>query len=120
MKNVNLEIESGEVHALLGPNASGKSTLAHALMGIPGYEVAKGSILLNGKDITDLPMEERAKLGMALAFQHPPMIKGLKLSRLLQKISKQTIDIRKFPVNPDLLAREIMLVSLAARESSVR
>lgn len=107
VKNVNLEIGGGEVYALLGPNASGKSTLAHALMGIPGYEIVKGNVLLDGEDITNLPVEERSKLGMALAFQHPPAIKGLKLSGLLQKISKQTIDMREFPVDPDLLVREI-------------
>lgn len=107
VNGVNLEIGSGETHALLGPNASGKSTLAHALMGIPSYEIVRGSISLDGEDITNLPAEERSKLGVAIAFQHPPAVKGVKLSELIQKISRQTIDIGKFPVDSSLLGREI-------------
>lgn len=107
VKAVNLEMERGEVHVLLGPNASGKSTLAHALMGIPGYDTMKGRILFDGRDITNLPMEERSRLGMALAFQHPPAIKGVKLSKLLERISKQKIDVKEFPMDSSLLMREI-------------
>jgi Fe-S cluster assembly ATP-binding protein len=88
LKGLNLEIAEGETHALLGPNASGKSTLAKVLLGNPKYKVTKGRIIFAGKDITKLPPEKRVKLGLALAWQAPPAIKGLKLSDLLGKISK--------------------------------
>jgi Fe-S cluster assembly ATP-binding protein len=87
LRGVNLEIKKGEIHALLGPNGSGKSTLASVIAGIPGYSI-KGKIFFEGKDITKLPPEKRVKLGIAMVFQQPPAIKGVKLSSLLEKISK--------------------------------
>jgi len=108
LKGVNLEIREGEIHALLGPNASGKSTLAYAIMGFPEYEVTSGKIWFEGKDITNLPIEERAKLGIALAFQNPPSIKGVTLSALLKTISKQTFNVKDLPVSfSEILEREI-------------
>jgi len=107
LKKINMEIKDGETHALLGPNASGKSTLVYTMMGFPNYKVTGGKIVFNGKDITDLPIEERTKLGIASAFQHPPSIKGLKLSKLLEKIGRRTIDTEKFSVGTDLLEREV-------------
>ncbi len=107
LREINLDVKKGEVHALLGPNASGKSTLAYAMMGLPGYKVTGGEINFNGRDIKRLPIEERVKLGMTLAFQHPPAIRGVKLSKLLEKTSRQTVDVKEFSVNPDLLGREI-------------
>ena len=107
LRNISLEIKKAEVHALLGPNASGKSTLAQVIMGFPDYNVKEGKISFNGRNITSLSIEKRAKLGISLAFQHPPTIKGVKLSKLLEKISRQAIDIKEFSLNPDLLKREI-------------
>jgi len=107
LRGINIGIKKAEVHALLGPNASGKSTLAQAIMGFPDYKITAGGISFKRKDITNVSIEERAKLGMALVFQHPPTIKGIKLSKLLEKISKQTVDIKEFSVNPDILEREI-------------
>jgi len=107
LRGINIEIKKTEVHALLGPNASGKSTFAHVIMGFPDYKITAGKISFKGKDIINVSIEERAKLGMALVFQHPPTIKGIKLSKLLEKISKQTVDIKEFSVNPDILEREI-------------
>lgn len=108
LEKVNLKIENGEIHALLGPNASGKSTLAYAIMGFPEYKVVSGKILFEGKDITNLPIEERAKLGITLAFQNPPSIKGVTLSALLKTVSKQTFNVKDFPMSlSEILEREI-------------
>lgn len=104
LKKINLKINNGEIHALLGPNASGKSSLVYTTMGFPDYNVTDGKIIFNGKDITDLEIEERVKLGMTSVFQHPPSIKGLKLSKLLEKISKKKIELKELN---DLLEREI-------------
>ena len=107
LRKINLEIKKAEIHALLGPNASGKSTLVYTMMGFPDYQITGGRINFKGKNIESLSIEERAKLGIALAFQHPPIIKGIKLSKLLEKISKQVINIKEFPIKSDLLSREI-------------
>ena len=104
LEKINMEIKDGEIHALLGPNASGKSTLAYTIMGFPDYKVTEGKIIFNGEDITDLQIEERVKLGIASAFQHPPSIKGVKLSKLLEKISKKKIELKELE---GFLEREI-------------
>lgn len=107
LKDISLKIEEGEVHVLLGPNASGKSTLAYTIMGFPQYKVVKGKILFKDADITSLPIEERARMGIALAFQNPPAVKGVKLSNLLKRISKQPLNLEDFPLGKSLLEREI-------------
>ena len=87
LKGVNLEIKKGDVQVLLGPNASGKSTLCHAILGNPKYKITSGQIFFQGKDITNFTPEKRVRLGLALSFQSPPAIKGVKTSKLLNKIS---------------------------------
>jgi len=89
LKDINLHIEKGETHVLFGPNGAGKSTLINTILGNPKYEVAKGSIYFKGKDITDMPMYERAKLGIGISYQSPPAIPGVKLKNLLKIISKR-------------------------------
>lgn len=84
LKGVNLKLEKGKVHALMGPNGSGKSTLANVIMGHPKYEITKGKILLNGEDITELPSDKRAKLGLFLSFQYPSEIEGVTISNFLR------------------------------------
>jgi Fe-S cluster assembly ATP-binding protein len=79
LRGVNLEVESGEVHALMGPNGSGKSTLAHALMGRSEYEVRGGSVTLDGEELLGLPTWERATKGLFLAMQYPVEVPGVRL-----------------------------------------
>lgn len=103
LNKVNLEISKGETHVLLGANASGKSTLLYTLMGFPGYCVEAGKIFFGGKDITDLEIEERAKLGIAAIYQNPPAI-NVKLSTLLDKISRKKVKLKG---TEDLMEREV-------------
>ncbi|MEJ5286228.1 MAG: Fe-S cluster assembly ATPase SufC [Bacteroidota bacterium] len=77
IKGLNLTINAGEVHAIMGPNGTGKSTLANVLAGKPGYEVLEGKILFLGKDLLELEPEERARQGLFLAFQYPVEIPGV-------------------------------------------
>lgn len=104
LRGVNLKVGLGEIQALLGPNASGKSTLAQVILGNPKYKIIKGKIYFHDKDVTKFSPERRAKLGMALVWQMPPVIKGVKLSSLLEKISKEKI---KTTEGRKLLEREI-------------
>ena len=76
---VNLHIPDGEVHALFGPNGSGKSVLMMTIMGYPEYEIRGGEIIFDGRDVSRMSIDERAKLGLGISEQRPPMIKGVKL-----------------------------------------
>jgi Fe-S cluster assembly ATP-binding protein len=84
LKGVNLTINQGEIHALMGPNGSGKSTLANVLAGHPSYEVTEGSIRFRGEDILELEPDERAHLGIFLAFQYPTVIPGVSMANFLR------------------------------------
>jgi Fe-S cluster assembly ATP-binding protein len=84
LKGVSLKINAGEVHAIMGPNGSGKSTLANVIMGNPVYEVTNGNILFQGEDITDEPVDIRAKKGLFLAFQYPESIPGVTIVNMLK------------------------------------
>ncbi|EAH4447089.1 Fe-S cluster assembly ATPase SufC [Listeria innocua] len=77
LKGVNLEISTGEIHAIMGPNGTGKSTLSSAIMGHPKYEVTKGSITLDGEDVLEMEVDERARAGLFLAMQYPSEISGV-------------------------------------------
>jgi len=80
LKGVTLEVRSGEVHVIMGPNGSGKSTLAHALMGRPGTTITGGSITIDGVELVDAPVHERARAGLFLALQQPIEVPGVSLA----------------------------------------
>lgn len=77
LKGINLEIKAGEVHAIMGPNGSGKSTLSGVLAGKEEYDVTEGEVIFNGKNLLDMPAEDRAREGLFLAFQYPVEIPGV-------------------------------------------
>jgi len=87
VKGVSFSLEKGKTYAIMGPNGSGKSSLCNALMGNPDY-MAKGKIVLDGKDISSLSADERARLGMFLSFQNPEEIEGVELEGLMRRASK--------------------------------
>ncbi len=76
--DVNMTIHNGETHVLFGPNGAGKSTLLMAIMGFPKYKVTRGSISFKGKDITNMTVDERARMGIGMSFQRPPVVRGVK------------------------------------------
>jgi len=113
LEDVNLEIGEGEVHVLFGPNGSGKSSLIMTILGFPAYRVISGEIWFKGKEITDLPINERVKLGINVAFQNPPTIRGVKLGGIIshwipdQNEIAKLLERVKFP--PEFLKRDINL-----------
>ncbi|MCK5467790.1 MAG: Fe-S cluster assembly ATPase SufC [Cyclobacteriaceae bacterium] len=84
LKGVNLEIKGGETHAIMGPNGTGKSTLAYALMGHPKYDVTKGEATLDGESLLDLDPNDRSSLGLFLAFQYPVAVPGVSVANFLR------------------------------------
>ena len=84
VRGVDLAVDTNQVHAIMGPNGSGKSTLAYALMGHPGYEITDGEILLDGKDLVEMEADERAQLGLFLAFQYPYAVPGVTVASFLR------------------------------------
>ena len=105
LNGVSLIIQEGEVHALMGPNGCGKSTLATSLLGSPEYLVKKGSIKFKGEDITGLDSSERGKLGMFLAFQYPQEFPGVSVLNFL----RQTVEARTSKEISILNLRKLML-----------
>ena len=84
LKGVNLTINSGETHAIMGPNGSGKSTLAYTLSGHPSYEVTEGEVLLDGENILEMEVDERARAGLFLAMQYPVEVPGVSSSNFMR------------------------------------
>ena len=86
LKGLDLTVNKGEIHALMGPNGSGKSTLANAIMGQPTLEVTEGQILYKGQDITAADPDERARMGLFMAFQYPVAIPGVTITKYLRMV----------------------------------
>jgi len=86
LRGVDVSVGKGEIHALMGPNGSGKSTLANAIMGHPGLEVTSGQIFFKGQDITDAQPDERARMGLFMAFQYPVGVPGVTVTKYLRTV----------------------------------
>jgi Fe-S cluster assembly ATP-binding protein len=86
LRGLELSVDKGQIHALMGPNGSGKSTLANAIMGHPGLEVTDGQIMFKGEDITDMAIDERARLGLFMAFQYPVAVPGVTVTKYLRTV----------------------------------
>jgi Fe-S cluster assembly ATP-binding protein len=86
LKGLDLKVESAKIHALMGPNGSGKSTLANAIMGHPNLEVTEGEILWGGEDITGAEPDERARMGLFMAFQYPVAVPGVTVTKYLRTV----------------------------------
>jgi Fe-S cluster assembly ATP-binding protein len=97
LRGIDLAVKAGEVHAVMGPNGSGKSTLAHILAGREGYEVTQGEIIYEGKDLFQMPPEERAREGIFLAFQYPVEIPGVNTTYFLKAALNSIRKHRGFP-----------------------
>src|SRR5437588_12227982 len=105
LKGVNLTVDAGEVHAIMGKNGSGKSTLAQVLAGREAYEVTEGTVRYNGQDLFELSAEERAREGVFLAFQYPVEIPGVSTSYFLKAAVNA---IRKHRNQPELDSFEFL------------
>jgi len=115
LKGLDLEIRPGEIHAIMGPNASGKSTLAKVLAGHPGYEPTSGTVTFDGKDLLELEPDERSQAGLFLAFQYPVEIPGVSIANFLRtavqaRMSEdEELDIFEFS---DMLAERMQLLEM--------
>ncbi|MBN1668542.1 MAG: Fe-S cluster assembly ATPase SufC [Anaerolineales bacterium] len=97
LKGVDLVIKQGEVHALMGPNGTGKSTLAYSLMGHPNYEITRGEVIFKGQNILEVEPDERSRMGIFLAFQYPVAIPGVSVANFL----RTAINARRKAADPD-------------------
>jgi Fe-S cluster assembly ATP-binding protein len=94
LRGVDLTVGKGEIHALMGPNGSGKSTLANAIMGHPNLDVTEGQVLWGGEDITEADTDERARMGLFMAFQYPVSIPGVTVTKYLRTVLNAHRDAR--------------------------
>jgi Fe-S cluster assembly ATP-binding protein len=110
VKGLDLEVGRGEVHAIMGPNGSGKSTLANVLMGHPRYDVTEGSVTFEGEDVLELEPDERAKMGMFLAFQYPSEVPGVSVANFLRTAVNSVREEELSPMEMYRLLQEKMAV----------
>jgi Fe-S cluster assembly ATP-binding protein len=112
LKGVDLSLESGEIHVLMGPNASGKTSLALTIMGYPRYRVMGGEALFKGKDILKLDITRRAQLGIGIAHQAPPEVRGVKLRDILRLILGQPMWEPQTELNETIASKFLEKVGL--------
>ncbi|MDN5697842.1 MAG: Fe-S cluster assembly ATPase SufC [Rubrobacter sp.] len=110
IKGLDLEINKGEIHAIMGPNGSGKSTLSNVLMGHPRYEVTGGTITFHGENVFELEPDERAKLGMFLAFQYPSEVPGVSVANFLRTAVNSVREKELSPMEMYKLLQEKMKI----------
>jgi Fe-S cluster assembly ATP-binding protein len=106
LNKINFSLEKGEIHAIFGPNGSGKTSLISSIIGIPSYKILKGKIFFEGRDITNLPIYKRAKLGIFCAFQNPPSVRGVKVKDLLNVAGSEDC-IELSGLSKEFLEREV-------------
>jgi Fe-S cluster assembly ATP-binding protein len=110
VKGLDLEVGRGEIHAIMGPNGSGKSTLANVLMGHPRYEITEGSVTFEGEDVLELEPDERAKMGVFLAFQYPSEVPGVSVANFLRTAVNSVREEELSPMEMYKLLQEKMAV----------
>lgn len=115
LKGVNLTINAGEIHAIMGRNGSGKSTLSYTLMGHPRYKVTSGKMLFKGQEIGEMTPDERAKAGIALAFQYPVAIPGVSVSNFL-RASVKGVRQREVPVKEFRTELKALMAKLGVKD----
>lgn len=114
LQDIDLEVPEGQVHVLLGPNGSGKSSLLMTVMGVSRYKVKSGRIAFKEKDITSMPIHERVRLGLGVAFQNPPVIRGVKLKDMLEFGKPKNLDYslslaENLKISREFLSRDLNL-----------
>ena len=109
LKHIDLEIHPGETHILFGPNGSGKTSLLMTIMGYPQYKVTGGKIVFKGEDITHMPVNERAQLGIGMSYQRPPTIHGVKTRQMIEICSKGEVE-------PEVLAEKVNFSEFLERD----
>ena len=110
VKGLDLEVGRGEIHAIMGPNGSGKSTLANVLMGHPRYDIIEGSVTFEDEDVLELEPDERAKIGMFLAFQYPSEVPGVSVANFLRTAVNSVREEELSPMEMYKLLQEKMAV----------
>ena len=114
LHNINLTVGEGETHALFGPNGGGKTTLLMAIMGFPRYKITHGQIMFKGQDITYASLDERARLGMGMSFQRPPVVRGVKTRDMVTACVESQGGTNGDTI--DKLAERLNMVDLMDRE----
>ena len=110
LKGLDLEVARGEIHAIMGPNGSGKSTLENVLMGHPRYEITDGSVTFEGVDVLELEPDERAKMGLFLAFQYPSEVPGVSVANFLRTAVNSVREEELSPMEMYRLLQEKMAI----------
>ena len=112
LRGIDLVIDEGKTHVLLGPNGGGKSTLLNTIVGLPGYRITRGRVLFKGADLAGLEIDERARLGIGIAFQRPPAVRGVKLRQIIEVAAGGTYPAESI----DALDEELDLGHMLDRE----
>ena len=113
LKGINLQVNPGEVHAIMGPNGSGKSTMSNVLVGHPAYTVTEGSVIYKGKNLLDMPVEQRSHEGLFLSFQYPVEIPGVSMTNFMRTVINEK---RKYLELPPLSPSDFLKLIKSKRD----